>query len=190
MVSLKFFIDIKSFRSHYGPGVDSASNRNEYQEPFLGVKADNLTTILYRCREIWEPELPGTFSATPGLQRGLLYPYLYLMIGGNRADTRSTNWEFNYIDSFVNSYWCNFYTVAFRENFKPTTSLYIRRHSQCFAKNVRWITTLRHKYPAPGKPYANRHVIFRVPSRHGASRGELPPLIPSPTSVLLVYHSH
>ena len=34
-----FFIDIKSFRSHYGPGVDSASNRNEYQEYFLGIKA-------------------------------------------------------------------------------------------------------------------------------------------------------
>jgi len=34
-----FFIDIKSFRSHYGPGVDSASNSNEYQEYFLGVKA-------------------------------------------------------------------------------------------------------------------------------------------------------
>jgi hypothetical protein len=34
-----FFIDIKSFRSHYGPGVDSASNRNEYQEHYLGVKA-------------------------------------------------------------------------------------------------------------------------------------------------------
>jgi len=33
------FIDIKSFRSHYGPGVDSASNRNEYQEYFLEVKA-------------------------------------------------------------------------------------------------------------------------------------------------------
>jgi len=31
-----FFIDIKCFRSHYGPGVDSASNRNEYQEYFLG----------------------------------------------------------------------------------------------------------------------------------------------------------
>jgi len=29
----------KSFRSHYGPGVDSASNKNEYQEHFLGVKA-------------------------------------------------------------------------------------------------------------------------------------------------------
>ena len=34
-----FFIDIKSFRSHYGPGVDTSSNRNEYQEYFLGVKA-------------------------------------------------------------------------------------------------------------------------------------------------------
>ena len=30
-----FFIDIKSFLSHYDPGVDSASN-NEYQEYFLG----------------------------------------------------------------------------------------------------------------------------------------------------------
>jgi len=34
-----FSIGIKSFRSRYGPGVDSASNRNEYQEYFLGVKA-------------------------------------------------------------------------------------------------------------------------------------------------------
>ena len=39
LVSLEFFIDIKSFRSHYDPGVDSASNKNEYQEHFLGVKA-------------------------------------------------------------------------------------------------------------------------------------------------------
>jgi hypothetical protein len=39
MVSLEFFIDI-TFWPHYGPGVDSASNRNEYQEYFLEVKAD------------------------------------------------------------------------------------------------------------------------------------------------------
>ena len=37
--ALEFFIDIKSFQSHYGPGLDSASNRNEYQEHFLGGKA-------------------------------------------------------------------------------------------------------------------------------------------------------
>ena len=29
----------QSFRPHYGPEVDSASNRNEYQEYFLGIKA-------------------------------------------------------------------------------------------------------------------------------------------------------
>ena len=34
-----FFVDIKYFRLHYGPGVNSASNRNEYQEYFLGVKS-------------------------------------------------------------------------------------------------------------------------------------------------------
>ena len=34
-----FFIDTKSYRSHYGPGVGSVSNRNEYQEYFLRVKA-------------------------------------------------------------------------------------------------------------------------------------------------------
>jgi len=35
----RFSSDIKSFRSHYGLGVDTASNRNEYQEYFLGLKA-------------------------------------------------------------------------------------------------------------------------------------------------------
>ena len=34
-----FYIDIKSFRSRYDPGVGSASNRNEYKEYFLRVKA-------------------------------------------------------------------------------------------------------------------------------------------------------
>ena len=38
LVSFEFLIDINSYRSHYGPEVDSASNRNEYQEHFLGVK--------------------------------------------------------------------------------------------------------------------------------------------------------
>ena len=46
-IVIGFFIDTKYFRSHCGPGVESASNRNEYQEYFLGVKltrakADNL----------------------------------------------------------------------------------------------------------------------------------------------------
>jgi hypothetical protein len=37
-----------SFQPHYGPGVDSASNRNEYQEPswgLKGVRCVRLTTL-------------------------------------------------------------------------------------------------------------------------------------------------
>ena len=47
-----FLIDIKSFQSHYGTGVDSASNRNEYQEYFLGGKSGRcvrLTTLPPSC---------------------------------------------------------------------------------------------------------------------------------------------
>jgi len=45
-----FFIDIKSYRSHYGPGVDSASNRK--LEYFLGGKGGRcvrLTTLPPSC---------------------------------------------------------------------------------------------------------------------------------------------
>ena len=62
-----------SFWPHYGPGVDSASNRNEYQEYFLGGKGGRcvgLTTLppsCADCLEIWEPQPPGTLWACPGL---------------------------------------------------------------------------------------------------------------------------
>jgi len=58
---------------HYGPGVDSASNRNEYQQYFLGCKGGRcvgLTTLPPSCADclkIWEPQPPGTLSASPGL---------------------------------------------------------------------------------------------------------------------------
>jgi len=58
---------------HCGPGVDSASNRNEYQEYFLGGKGGRrvgLTTLppsCADCHEIWEPQPPGTLRACPGL---------------------------------------------------------------------------------------------------------------------------
>ena len=38
IVILFYAMGFESFRSHYGPGIDSASNRNEYQESFRGVK--------------------------------------------------------------------------------------------------------------------------------------------------------
>jgi len=61
----------QSFQPHYGPGVDSASNRNEYQEYFLGSKGSwcvGLITLPASCEdglEIWEPQPPGTLRVCP-----------------------------------------------------------------------------------------------------------------------------
>jgi hypothetical protein len=63
----------ETFLSHYGPAVDSASNRNEYQEYFLvgkGGRCVGLTTLppsSADCLEMWEPQPPGTLWACPGL---------------------------------------------------------------------------------------------------------------------------
>ena len=68
-----FFIDIKSFRSHYGPGVDSASNRNEYQDYFLGGKGGRcvkLTTLPPSCAVVTKSRnlnFLRTLWACPGL---------------------------------------------------------------------------------------------------------------------------
>ena len=67
--SLRYF-----FRPHYSPGVDSAFNRNEYQEYFLlgkGGRYVGLTTLTpscANCLEIWEPQPPGTIWACQGLR--------------------------------------------------------------------------------------------------------------------------
>ena len=58
---------------HYGPGVDSASNRNEYQEYFLGGKGGRfvglktLSPSYADFLDVWEPLSPGTFRVCPGL---------------------------------------------------------------------------------------------------------------------------
>ena len=60
-----------SFRPHYGPGVDSASNKNEYQEYFLGGKGGrcvgltNLPPSCANCLDIWEPQPSRTLSFRP-----------------------------------------------------------------------------------------------------------------------------
>jgi hypothetical protein len=55
-----------SFRPHYVSGIDSVSNRNEYQEYFLGGKGSRCVGLITSpppcadCLEIWEPQPPGT----------------------------------------------------------------------------------------------------------------------------------
>jgi hypothetical protein len=71
----------ETFRPHYGPGIDSASNSNEHKEYFLGGKGGRYVELKYLphscadCRKIWEPQPLGIFRASPGLLQGLLYFY-------------------------------------------------------------------------------------------------------------------
>jgi len=65
------------FRLPCVPGVNSASNRNEYQEYFLGGKGGwciGLTTLppaCADCLEIWEPYRSGTVGVCPVLYTGI-----------------------------------------------------------------------------------------------------------------------
>jgi hypothetical protein len=84
MVSLDFFIDI--FWPHCGPGADSASNRNEYEEYCLGGKGGRcigLTTLppsCANCHETWESQPPGTLKACPGIVLPFL---LFIMLSSS-----------------------------------------------------------------------------------------------------------
>jgi len=68
-----------SFRLYYGPGVDSDSNRNEYQEYFLGVKAAGAQDWHYHFNML-SRNLGASNSWNPqGLSRpvmGLIHLYL------------------------------------------------------------------------------------------------------------------
>jgi hypothetical protein len=70
---LKHCATSRKVAGSFPPGIDSASNRNEYQEYFLGSKGGRcvgLTTLPLSCTdclEIWEPQPPGTLRACPGL---------------------------------------------------------------------------------------------------------------------------
>ena len=74
VVSLDFSVTY-SLRPHRGLGIDSASSENEYQKHFLGVKAAGAWgwrpyhLQVLNVVKIWEPKLPGTLWATPGLLR-------------------------------------------------------------------------------------------------------------------------
>ena len=68
-----------------GPGVDSASNRNEYQEYFLegkGGRFVGLTTLPHSCAdclEIWEPQPPGASGPVQACN-GIALPFLPSML--------------------------------------------------------------------------------------------------------------
>jgi len=69
-----------SFRPHYGPGVDSASKRSEYQEYLLGGDRDGcvvLTTLPPSCLEILGASNSWSHA---GVSRPVMsYLYFYLL---------------------------------------------------------------------------------------------------------------
>jgi len=91
---------LTSFRPHYGPGVDSTSNRHEYQEYFLGGKGGrcvgltNLPPSCADCLEIWEPQPPGTLRVCPGLEWDC-FTFLFPCSSENQ-------FEFPVISSYIN----------------------------------------------------------------------------------------
>jgi hypothetical protein len=65
----------QSFRLHYGPGVDSASNRDEYQGYVLGGKGGQcvgLTTLPPSCADCLEILGASTSRNPKGLPRPVM----------------------------------------------------------------------------------------------------------------------
>jgi len=81
-----FFIDIKSFRSHHGPGVDSASNRNGYQEYFLGVKSSRCVRLTNYHHPV--PLLRNLGALSSWNPLGLSRPVMWLLYLFNTC-----NWQ-------------------------------------------------------------------------------------------------
>ena len=74
----------QSFRLHYGPGFESASNKNEYQKYFLERKGSHCVSLITLphscadCFEIWDLQRPLSLRECPGLHRhSFNYAHLY-----------------------------------------------------------------------------------------------------------------
>jgi hypothetical protein len=75
---------LTSFRPHYGPGVDSAPNRNEYQEYFLrgkvaGASAQN-PIVLKSGSNFLEPS--GPVQVCNGIAVSLICNEAFLRVSG------------------------------------------------------------------------------------------------------------
>jgi len=73
MVASSIPVGVTGIIETIGPGIDSASSRNKYQEYFLeckGGRCVGLTTLppsCSDCLEIWEPQPPGTLRTCSDL---------------------------------------------------------------------------------------------------------------------------
>ena len=82
MMSLEFVIEIKFFRSHYGSGVGSASNRNEYQVCFFGGKCGRCVrlTIHHPVPLSWDLETLTSWKPLDHSRPVTRLLYLYVTV--------------------------------------------------------------------------------------------------------------
>jgi len=138
---------MKSFRSHYGTGVDSASNRIEYQEYFLG-RCIRLTTyhnpvpLSRNLRNLTSSEPSGPVQACNGTALPLPLPYLQCEVkygsvyiheiaqhGREHHFTCEVllllvNWKYTHLVSSI-KYHCPILTYSKSYDFVPENNLYI-----------------------------------------------------------------
>jgi hypothetical protein len=123
-----------SFRSHYGPGVNSASNRNEYRESFLGGKGGRcvgLTTLpplCADCLKTWEPRPPGALRAFLGLY-GTALPYKFKITHAQKELKKGRHKEKKFTEFFV--LFIKFISMIFEESSSLLIHLYYIQSCCC-----------------------------------------------------------
>jgi len=171
-----------------GSEVDSASNRNEYQEYFLGGKGGRcvrLTTLSPSCAdclEIWEPRPPGTLRTCPGLYWDCLI-FLRSYLCSSFSHAYSSHHSFCGCLPFRNLFCFSllflFFAYCFSRviNFCLLLVLFLIRHESCKTSHKRSFRhlslRLSHLHHMQAK---SNFIITGAPKgRGGGVPGSLPP---------------
>jgi hypothetical protein len=105
-VFIGIFLLTLSLRSHYGPGVDSTSNRNEYQGYFLGGKGGRyvgltkLSPSCADCLEMWKPQTPAALGACTGISLPV-HKYSGTLLWQSSISFMNSAWKSTYLRSIL-----------------------------------------------------------------------------------------